>query len=300
MVQQHNRLHTEVTPGGRNRVAYSLAAGAAVAATASAQGGVVYSGLQEIEIAQFAAQSINLDGDEYQDILLKNYVFFGGNYQGARVQGEPGELVAFTDSYNYANALADGYAVDAATTSTGIFEASLAYGANNPSAEFNSAANAYLGFSFPIGGALPENLHYAWMRVTIDNVAGTFTIHDWAYDDVPGVGILTGDTGPEVLPGDYNRDNRVDALDYAVWRENVGGDNAALNDAGDETDDSANVVDQADFDWWLRNYGASRVAAAAPTQSPEPASLGLLAAGSLGLAALRRRRSERCSTPHAG
>ncbi|MCB1019753.1 MAG: hypothetical protein KDC27_07475, partial [Acidobacteria bacterium] len=59
----------------RRRVAYSLAAGAAaLASSADANAAVIYSGVQNISVAQFGTQNINLDGDAYNDILLKNYV----------------------------------------------------------------------------------------------------------------------------------------------------------------------------------------------------------------------------------
>jgi hypothetical protein len=42
--------------------------------------------------------------------------------------------------------------------------------------------------AFPIGGVN----HYGWVRVDINNAAGTFVVRDWAYEDSPGVGIPAG------------------------------------------------------------------------------------------------------------
>ncbi|TWT47552.1 PEP-CTERM sorting domain-containing protein [Botrimarina hoheduenensis] len=195
------------------KVAYSIAAGAAAAAVgAEANAAVVYSGVQDLPIAQFSSQDLNLDGDAYNDILLKNYVF-GGNYQGATVNFFPGKVVGFNAGLSYATALSDGDVIDAAATAGGPFAVSLAYGAN-PNSQFDNAVGAFLGLEFPINGMS----HFGWIRVTIDNAGGTFVINDWAYNSTPGEGLLAG-------------------------------------------------------------------------QIPEPGSLGLLAAGAAGVAALRRRRS---------
>ena len=186
----------ENSSSSRKRIAYSLAAGAAAGLATTANAEVVYSGSQDIDIAQFSSQNINLDGDAYNDILLKNYVFFGGNYQGAYVNFAPGRLVGFYSGLSYASALEMGDLIDA-TTATGSFVGSMAYGANNPSAEFNSVEDAFIGLSFPINATN----HYGWLRVSVDNSAGTFVVHDWAYNDTPGVGLLAGEGMPVPEPG---------------------------------------------------------------------------------------------------
>ena len=78
--------------------------------------------------------------------------------------------------------------IDASTTYGGPAFFSMAYGTINPSAEFNNADGAFLGLEFPINATS----HFGWIRVTIDNATGTFVINDWAYNDVPGVGINAG------------------------------------------------------------------------------------------------------------
>ena len=80
-------------PNCSARTAYALAAGAAAAAALNASGAIVYSGVQDIAIAQFSSLNLNIDGDASGDLLLKNYVFGGGNYQGATVNFFPGKLI---------------------------------------------------------------------------------------------------------------------------------------------------------------------------------------------------------------
>ena len=76
------------------RNSYALAAGAAAAAAAAAaDASIVYSGTQNISISQFSSLNLNLDGDAYGDVLLKNYVFGGGNYS-MRIWIDPAKAAA--------------------------------------------------------------------------------------------------------------------------------------------------------------------------------------------------------------
>ena len=164
--------------------AYTAAAAASVA---SARATVIYSGPQNISIGQGNSQSINLDGDAFNDITLKNYVFGGGNYQGATIPFAPGQLVGFTNGLAYVSNLAAATLISSANIGP-TFYGSMAYGANNPNAQFNNVTGAFLGFSFPAGG----NTFYAWMRVDINNASGTFVIKDWAYESNAGTSIQAG------------------------------------------------------------------------------------------------------------
>lgn len=189
MSEKHKSHSTSASDATKNRIAYSLAAGAAASlAATSADAAIQYSGVQDLAIGQFSSQNLNLDGDAYNDILLKNYVFGGGNYQGLYVNFFPGKVVGFFNGLGYASALQNGDLIDASTTAGGPFQASMAYGGNNPSAEFNNVDGAFIGLEFPINATS----HFGWVRVSIDNAAGTFVINDWAYNDVPGEGLRAG------------------------------------------------------------------------------------------------------------
>src|SRR6185295_14799000 len=54
------------------------------------------------------------------------------------------------------------------------------------------------------------------------------------------------------LPGDYNHDNVVDALDYVVWRDNYGSTTRLAADGSGNS-----VVDIADYAVWLHHFGQS-------------------------------------------
>ncbi|MEM6799420.1 MAG: PEP-CTERM sorting domain-containing protein [Planctomycetota bacterium] len=298
------------------RVAYSVAAAAAGSAASDALAVPFYSGVMDTNIAPTTANTVDIDLDGNFDILLKNYVFGGGPYQGATINFGPGRFVAEQNGFVYANKLNAGDIIDDTTIApaftgppaTNYAFASLSYGAYNPNAEFTGVApdtevTGFLGFAFPIGGALEENLHYGWMRVTIDNSQGIFVINDWAYNTIAGVGIEAGDTGLPGGYGDFNGDGVVDGADYALWRNNLGGDQAALNGQGETDGDNATVVDADDLNLWSLSFNppqpppAPEVVASA-TAAPEPGTLGLLAAGSLGLPLMRRR--DRKSGTQAG
>jgi len=169
------------------RLAYSLAAGAAAATALSAGADVIHSGLQDLSIGQFTSLNLNVDGDAYGDVLLKNYVFGGGYYMGAYVNFFPGKLVSFNSGGSaYAAALSAGFLIDSSSVGPSFY-GSMAYGGANPNAQFNNASNKYLGFSFASG----SNLFYGWARVSVNQAAGTFTVHDWAYENSGG-GIVAG------------------------------------------------------------------------------------------------------------
>jgi T5SS/PEP-CTERM-associated repeat protein len=83
------------------------------------------------------------------------------------------------------------------------------------------------------------------------------------------------------LAGDYNADGVVDAVDYTVWRNNLGDPNESdLNNNGD-----GGQVTASDYTWWKQHYGdtspgSGGLATVAAGFIPEPTSwlLALLAA----------------------
>jgi GH35 family endo-1,4-beta-xylanase len=101
----------------------------------------------------------------------------------------------------------------------------------------------------------------------------------------------------QVLPGDYNGDDVVDAADYTVWRDALGQMGAGL--AADGTGPGGTpdgVVDELDYQFWVDNFGmtlAELGASSLAVNVPEPTTLLL---GALSAAALLfRRRAIRSS-----
>jgi hypothetical protein len=75
------------------------------------------------------------------------------------------------------------------------------------------------------------------------------------------------------LPGDYNRDSRVDGADYVLWRNTLGASTSFFAAADGN---GTGTIDNGDYDVWRTNFdrasgsgsGASAIAAV-----PEPATL---------------------------
>ena len=114
----------------------------------------------------------------------------------------------------------------------------------------------------PFGLALP------WTGVTLSVI-----------DITPGGG----------LGGDYNGDGTVDAADYTVWRNNLGG-NASAFAAGTRDPMNSGEINNGDYNFWKNAYGASGSAAATSANTlpvPEPSSLSLISLAAALLVRLR-------------
>ncbi|MGD9635544.1 MAG: hypothetical protein AB7G28_02855 [Pirellulales bacterium] len=77
------------------------------------------------------------------------------------------------------------------------------------------------------------------------------------------------------LTGDFNHDMKVDAADYTVWRDGLGGE-----------------FDEQDYTDWKNNFGATGSGALAAAAVPEPCTLGLLV-GPFGFLLGQSRRRDR-------
>jgi hypothetical protein len=81
-----------------------------------------------------------------------------------------------------------------------------------------------------------------------------------------------------MIPGDYNSDGAVDAADYAVWRDNLGGLTSLAND------DTAGVGPD-DYDRWQTHFGEPSTPGAGASSNvavPEPATIVLILLGAMG------------------
>ena len=90
----------------------------------------------------------------------------------------------------------------------------------------------------------------------------------------------TMSAGGELI-GDYNSDSFVDAADYTVWRDNLGGSSLAHRDPA-----NSGPIDEDDYTSWKSHFGESGGGGSLSSAVvPEPASciLVLLAAGCLAI-----------------
>jgi hypothetical protein len=160
------------------------------------------------------------------------------------------------------------------------------------SGQFGINNTGFAGFVNSVGGSL----HAGWIKIRTEPSIGRLfavSVLEWAYEDVAGRSILAGQTvGNAGIPGDYNNNGIVDAADFTVWRDHLGQTFELENE--DPADANPGVVDQDDYAFWKSQFGTSGSGAGASTAAagvPEPStvSLGVLALGAAGVAALRRR-----------
>jgi len=90
------------------------------------------------------------------------------------------------------------------------------------------------------------------------------------------------------LGGDYSGDGVIDAIDYAVWRENLDAPAGTL-----PNDVDGGPIGSAQYATWRANFGAAPAPAVSSGQSaaPEPAAALLLILGSGALLLLRAKRA---------
>lgn len=106
-------------------------------------------------------------------------------------------------------------------------------------------------------------------------------------DGFGAISAVTFDFIPDPIgPGDFNGDGVVDAADYTVWRNNLGGDEEVLNGAGD----NSGTVDVGDYQQWKTYFGTGAGGLASTVSNvPEPTSFSLLALVAILMAGLRLR-----------
>jgi PEP-CTERM motif-containing protein len=113
----------------------------------------------------------------------------------------------------------------------------------------------------------------AWMNDCIRTIDASWTLH------AEPTLIFSATHGGPPPPGDANGDGAVTDADYTIWADNYGASGATYA-MGDFSGDGE--VSDADYTLWADNYGAGVVGV------PEPATMGLIALGSL--LAIRRRK----------
>jgi Right handed beta helix region len=131
--------------------------------------------------------------------------------------------------------------------------------------------------SVPIFGTLGENV--------TGIVAGSDAALSLSGD---GMSILLTVDAPPVIAGDYNGDGVVDAADYTLWRDNLGG-TGLLNETV-----TLGVVDQEDYQVWKANFGFGSSAGSAAREGaiPEPDTWVLIACPLLLFANAMRGRTD--------
>ncbi len=165
-------------------------------------------------------------------------------------------------------------------------------GTGNGWEEGGGSSDTELGEAFLTGDS---TFTTAQADISLGNIYDEFSEAEdlvFRYRDVASGAFIPGEVNyigvaPVGLPGDFNGDNTVDAADYTVWRDNLGGDSSVLNGNGSG---DATVV-QADYDLWVANYGTSGGGGASAAAVPEPGALSIVLV--TGLAILVGQRKSR-------
>ena len=164
------------------------------------------------------------------------------------------------------------------------------YAVEPGSGNWGKAETGLAGFVF--GPAGSKRAGWIQIRTTSINTGVNVRMHaievvQWAYETVPGVSILAGKTSSGGVPGDYNNNGTVGPEDYTLWKTTFNNNVTA----GSGADGNASgKVDAADYTVWRNKFtGAGSGAEAATVPEPATVTLGVLALGAAGIAALRRR-----------
>jgi len=103
------------------------------------------------------------------------------------------------------------------------------------------------------------------------------TTNDWIMLMTAGAGLV----------GDFNGNGTVDAADYTIFRDNLGGDSAVLG--GNGSGEATVVV--ADYDLWKQNFGSSGTGSSAAVPEPTAVLLVLFGLSWVLLLKLRSRQT---------
>jgi hypothetical protein len=94
--------------------------------------------------------------------------------------------------------------------------------------------------------------------------AATFNYRSFDFAASSNLATVTVQVAPQGLPGDYNDDGTVDALDYDVWVAGYGAGVLGADGNGD------GAVDLADYSIWRDNLGRTATPALALLRAPAP------------------------------
>jgi len=93
------------------------------------------------------------------------------------------------------------------------------------------------------------------------------------------------------VPGDYNGDGFVDAADYTVWRENLGGDPSTLAAGTRDPMNGSPMINDDDYTFWKGNFGGGLGSGLAGSVVPEANAIAIVLIAMLAMGGYRRSPS---------
>jgi hypothetical protein len=168
----------------------------AMAGVSEADGQVVYTDVDP-DFSGTVGTSFNIDfnNDGVIELYLENYSSNGNTLLYAYPENSNGLLGSIFPTYP---SVAFPYALDSGNNissgATGDFTDSYYFNIlniNTPNANIGNwigVSDKFLGVRFEIG----NNIHYGWVRLDV-TTNGDYTVKDFAYEAIPGVGIQAGE-----------------------------------------------------------------------------------------------------------
>jgi hypothetical protein len=152
---------------------------------------------------------------------------------------------------------------------------------------YSSISAAILGISIGWADVYPPSLPGQWVEATgLADGQYWFEVIADPYDRIQELNENNNTTRilvnlvvpePQILPGDYNDDDVVNAVDYVVWRKTLG-QNISVGTGADGNADG--TINPADYDVWRKNFGITRAGAgSSDTAAPEPTGIVLTVIG---------------------
>src|SRR5262249_7876670 len=86
-------------------------------------------------------------------------------------------------------------------------------------------------------------------RVAMTNGGGSFLVHYGPGSPFNPNQVVLSDFIAASLPGDYNNDGKIDAADYAVWRDFLGTTHVLPNDP------TGGTIGTAQYNTWRSHFG---------------------------------------------
>jgi len=198
----------ENATGIRNWVRYSAAAASALAAVASADAGVIYSGVRNIVSGPNFEGSggpnfVNIDGDGAYELLINGFETGGGNYGIGRATGYANgfQFVAATTNASHVNKFSlSQYVGSGNAFASGAVLLGIRFRGDKNGQFQNSSTNGLAGFRFN----MTDGVHYGWIRLLLEDtylangLTDKVTAIEWAYESRPDTPIHVGDRGAAV------------------------------------------------------------------------------------------------------
>jgi hypothetical protein len=201
----------------RRLAAYSATAGIAIAGAASASAAIVYTDIPDATYfyrdggPQGMNVDLNLDGTADFGLLFDGSTNTAMSLTSANViiqtVGNPGFWL-IDGYYNGPRALNSNVTISLGASrawyqGSGTLQQFRLGGVGSQAGQAWSVGNflgrnqKMIGLRFDISGSY----HYGWVRVSVAKDARSFTVHDYAYNDMPGEGLGTGVHLPTQLQG---------------------------------------------------------------------------------------------------